>query len=377
MSYILTIYNKRSTLKNVKMLADVASQKQFMDQLDAMNKQEYEDPEAGRNRDLKSYIIEANKPLEPQYVIDDIFLEIKNASLDHIKILTATKSKQTVQYYLDQSDTRFLVLHTNDKVQNADHVIEKIVTSNTHSFDSAWLHTDMLKTIASNFGNKSLGYGIRYNDIFKTNDNAIDPRNDLKMEIMGTISNRILELLQNDGDVNRTMGYEKISFNRGSADDGVLENLRYDGRFRLVKGDSVDEHVSVIDQVTEKYRDLIELIEKERIRVEKKDELFAIEGNAFIFEFTRQIDDWNKFLPKIFDANKPFRIWGLRVDTDDNRHKILCIDMHTGDQLDVEVDQNIMRVYLPDKACGNVILRLYTNLQRYVDANMRCEQLKV
>lgn len=349
-----------------------------MDELDRMNTAEGEDSGSGRPTDLKAYIIEADEPLQNHYQLDDLALNITDTGLDHIKILTATDSMDgSVQYYVDKTDTRFLVLHTNALAKDADQIINKMTNSDIYQFDSAWLHTGMLKFIAENFGNRQLGCAVKYEDIFKTNDSVVEPKNDLRMEIIGTISDTILSTMRENSSLDQIMGYERISLNRGTADDGVLEDLRYNGRFRLVKGDSIDEHTSLIQQVTNQYRATIKSIERERIRGKKTGSGFIVEGNAFTFEFKRNIENWNAFLPRIFNALTPFRIWGLPVDTGDNVKKVLCVDMHTGDQLDVEVGANMMRVYLSDGSCGNVVLRLYTNLQRYMDANLRCNQLEV
>ena len=303
-------------------------------------------------------------------------IRTRGTGLAHIRILAVErKGRPAVHYYLDRTDQRFLVLHTNDHVEDTDPIIRKIITSDRHQFDSAWLHTDMLKHIARNFGNRPLGYGIRYEDIFNRNDSPVDPRTDLKIDVSGAISNKVIELIRDNDDIRSMLGYERVSINRGTNSDAVLESLDYSGRFRLVKGDSIDEHVSLIEHVTGKYRKTIEDIEGMRVRAEEKEGRVVIEGNSFTFEFERRIEDWDRFLPRIFNAREPFRIWGLRSDVEDGVQRFLCIDMHTGDQLNMEVGGDAIRVYLLDSACGNVVLRLYTNLQRYVDANMRCGQL--
>lgn len=358
------------------MLAKICTQKQFMDELDRMNTHEGEDLEVGKPPDLKSYILETNKPLAKQYVINDTCISIEDTGLEHVKILVAKmETGPPAHYYLDRTDRRFLVLHTNDQVTITDPIIKKIITSDKHQFDSAWLHTDMLKLIAKSFGNRPLGYGVRYEDIFKTDDSPIDPRTDLKIDVSGAISGKILELIQGHSDIKPMIGYEKVFINRGTPHDGVLETLEYSGRFRLVRGNSIDEHMSLITHVTKMYRETVEAVENKRIRARGTQAGFSIEGNSFTFEFERDIEDWNRLLPKIFNSKEPFRIWGLRTDAGDGVQKILCVDMHTGDQLDVEVGDGMMRVFLPYPACGNVVLRLYTNLQRYLDANMKCTQL--
>ena len=163
------------------MLTKVETQKQFMDELHKMNTHEDEELEVGKPRDLKSYMLETNKPLQKQYMVNNISINIEDTGLNHVKIITAEKeSGQPVQYYLDMTDKRFLILHTNEQATVSDSIVKKIISSNTLQFDSAWLHTGMLKSIASSFGNQSRGYDVRYKDIFKVNDRRERSQNRLK-----------------------------------------------------------------------------------------------------------------------------------------------------------------------------------------------------
>jgi hypothetical protein len=41
--------------------------------------------------------------------------------------------------------------------------------------------------------------------------------------------------------------------------------------------------------------------------------------------------------------------------------------MHNGDQFSIELTPDWMRLYLYEEACGNTVLRIFTNLQHYYD----------
>ena len=71
----------------------------------------------------------------------------------------------------------------------------------------------------------------------------------------------------------------------------------------------------------------------------------------------------------------PFKLWGLKSKISDGYFKILAIDLHTGNPIDFEIADNMMRVYLFKGNCGNTILRLYTNLQMYYDSKTVCLEL--
>ncbi len=368
----------------IRKLPKIGTQKQFMDVLGEMIAiQRYEEQnvgDIGRPRDLKSYIFETDEKLEERFVVDDVKVNIENTSLDHIKILTmaeiTTNKPRSVQFYLDKSDDRFLVLHTNELATDSDHFVKKLTQSNDHKFDSAWLSTSMLRSISTAHGNNFYGYGVNYTDIFCEDNDLIEPPTKLKMSISGTISQKVLETIKKDREVDKALGYTKITIGRGTKNHGVLEDLKYNGRFRVMKGDSIDDHISLVGHVTDEYSKKIHNIENERIRGERDGNRCFIEGTSFDFELDHAIDDWGKYLPKIFNALEPFRIWGMKNKIERNVYKILGVDMHTGDPLDIEVDTHIMRVYLPKNSCGNVILRLFVNLQRFLDSKIICSQIE-
>lgn len=354
-----------------------------MDTLSEMNTrprdEECEIGEIGRPRDLKSYMFETDEKLEKEFNVDNISTIITDTGLDHIKILTmegeSNNARKRAQFYLDKSNERFLVLHTNALANDTDYFVKKLTQSNDHEFDSAWLSTSMLKSISQDFGNRFYGYGVDYTDIFREDSDVIEPTDDLKMNISGTISQKVLETIRQDEVVDRTMGYTKVTLGRGTKYHGVLEDLGYNGRFIVRKGDSVDDHISLVDHVTDEYSTKVYEIEKERIRGEKCGEKSFIEGTSFDFEFSRSIEDWGFYLPRIFNALEPFRVWGMKSKIERDMHRILGIDMHTGDPLDIEVSGQLMRIYLPNNSCGNVVLRLFVNLQRFFDSKMTCSQI--
>ncbi len=368
-------------MSQIGSLPKISTKKQFMDTLSRMNTPTEFDEEdgmgvRGRPRDLKSYLFEANEELTPQFEIDKTMGKISDTGLDNIKILTMNEQgDRFAQFYLDISDKRFLILHTNALAKDTHHYFKKLTQSNEHEFDSAWFSTTMLKEISSTSGNRFYGYGVDYTDIFREDSEDIEPKDDLRMNISGTISQKVLETIRQEEAVERTMGYTKVTIGRGSRTSGVLENLEYDGKFRVMRGDSVDDHISLVEYVKDKYSQQVHEIEKERIRGEKIHEKSMIEGTAFDFEFVRTVDNWDKYLKRIFNAMEPFRIWGIKSKIDDGVYRVLGVDMHTGDPLDVEISDNLMRVYLPKNSCGNVVLRLFANLQRFFDSKIHSAQI--
>jgi hypothetical protein len=341
-----------------------------------------EEPEGekrGRPKELKSYIIENNSELYPEMQLNDkSYAIIENTGVENIKRLTIRQDLRHVQFYLDVSDPekRFLILHTSFDAEETQDAIKQLIFANDFEFDNAWLSTSSLKAISRKVGNRQSGYKIGYKDIFQDiKPEEILPENSVVLEGSGGISNKLLQLAENDPSTQRTLGYERIRISRGSIYSGVLTDLSYDGRFIVRKGRSIGDEMVLVDGVKEDYANQIKEIENLRIRGERKGGFSSIEGVPFEFEFRRDVDDWETFLPKIFNGKEPFKIWGIKSKIRDGYYRVLGVDMHTGHPIDVEVSNHLIRAYLPQGSCGNVILRLLVNLQISFDSTTTCSQL--
>ncbi len=101
----------------------------------------------------------------------------------------------------------------------------------------------------------------------------------------------------------------------------------------------------LVDGVKTDYSRQVQDVEEGRIfrTHEKSEGSLNIEGHTFDFTFNRPIEDWGKFLPRMFDAKWPFRIWGVKTKIDNGFYRILGVDMHTGHPLDIEITNGLIR----------------------------------
>ncbi len=197
-------------------LPKVETRKQFMDTLSEMitppKSEEREGGEMrGRPTELKSYLLESNSPLSRDFQFDEISANISDTGVESIKVLTLNRKDSVVQFYLDLSDERFLLLHTNHHSDDTHYLVRRLIQSDKNEFDSAWLSTNMLKDIAGRTGNRDEGYRVDYEDIFQpVGEENIIPKNDVRLDISGTLSKNFLKVIKQDEMVQRTMGYERI-----------------------------------------------------------------------------------------------------------------------------------------------------------------------
>ncbi len=360
----------------------VQSKKQFIDTLTLMiTPPKLEEPEGekrGHPNELKTYLIESNnKNLLPQFMLGEASAEIKNTGVDTIKILRVQEpERQSVEFYLDTTMERFLLLHTNCDSNDTQRAVDKLVTSNDYEFDKGWLSDKTLIDISTKPGNNNEGCRTGYRDIFQeVGDDEIVANNDLIIEGSGRPSTRLLQLAKSDPSLRFTLGYERIRISRGKHSYGIMDDLGFDGRFIVRKGRSVGDHLVLVDEVQDNYNKQVKNVEKLRMEGRIENGFSTIRGTPFEFEYTRRIDGLETYLKRIFNGREPFRIWGMKSKVRDGYYRILGVDMHTGHSLDIEASDHFFRVYLPKYSCGNVVLRLFVNLQRSFDSTIECPQI--
>jgi hypothetical protein len=136
-----------------------------------------------------------------------------------------------------------------------------------------------------------------------------------------------------------------------------------------MRGDSIDSHFSIISKIQEFYLQLLNLLETGyRFSYEKRPCGMTFSGDMLTVVFQRHIDDMEKFVTSLFSNTQPFRLWGVARKLEPELFKVKGIDLHTGGRIDFEIEPNEMRLYLHDGSCGNVVTRLFTNLQSFFDS---------
>ena len=168
-----------------------------------------------------------------------------------------------------------------------------------------------------------------------------------------------------------------MSVKRGNYHEYVIQELTYSGRFVGRGGNSIDDYISLIEMSQKMYRNLIEDIERNSLGVKKVEGRTLIEGKAFDFILDREITNTLAFIEQLLSSSKPFRLWGLKNKISKDYYQIVCVDLHTGDNLNIEISPHLIRVYLPKGACGNTVLRLFSNLQHYFDSAIKLNDEKL
>ncbi len=329
----------------------------------------------GRPRLLKTYVMEANRGFPSDRDSFDVSIQVTDTGLPDVTILTLRHQAKSARFFVDLTDRRFWLLHTNALADEARWLFDRLVYSPKGSFDKIWLPNKMIHDIAEMPRNEFRGFGLDYVDFFELDEEPSDRAlEELTMRVSGSSSMVALKALSVEKRLQNSLATSLVRVKRGDKQDFVLDELAYDGRFSARGGNSIDAYTSLIEITTKKYRNLIETIERNSLGIKEVEGRTLVQGRAFDFNFDREIPNISLFLAILVNSKQPFRIWGLKNKLLNGVYQVFGVDLHTGDSIDMEISSHLLRVYLPENSCGNTILRLYTNLQHYFDSKVKLNE---
>jgi hypothetical protein len=360
-------------------LPKVGSRKQYMEQLASMmSRQNLDDDEpahTGRRTELKTYIIESNSSLPSEFSSGKLSGNMEDTGVEKVKILHLRAHDTLSDFYLDKTDERFWLLHTHGLAEEVDDLVEHMTGAHAYNLDSAWFSSGMLREISKIVGNKFEGAGIDYEPIFDE-DNEHAQQEEFKINIFGLpATDTLLTKISNDDSVRNHFAYKRIRINRGNGVRFARDDFSYKGRFSVKSGKSIDDHMDLVDSARSLYKAEMKSIESYSIGVRKRADVAIVEGKPFEFHLEKPIENWDRFFKTFLNSAYPFRLWGIMKPIKKDYYQILAVDLHTGHSLDLEITQNLMRVYLPRGSCGNVVFRLFVNMQHFVDSKVKCPEI--
>lgn len=328
----------------------------------------------GRPRLLKTYVLEANRGLPEQTDGLGVSVRKESTALPEIDVLTLEHNNIRSRFYVDTSDRRFWLLHTNALSEYARHLFDRLVFSPKATFDKIWLPMEMMKKVSNLPRNSFRGFGLNYLDYFELNRELEQPVAELRMRVSGASSLNAFNALKGEEKINSSLAYSMVRVKRGEPKDYVINELGYEGRFAALGGTSIDDYLSLIEITTKIYKNTLEMIERNSLGLKKIENRTLIEGQAFDLILKREIEDVGLFADALTTSKRPFRLWGLKNRITKDYFQVFGVDLHTGDPINLEIADHLIRIYLPKGSCGNTILRLYTNLQHYYDSNIELNE---
>ena len=237
----------------------------------------------------------------------------------------------------------------------------------------------MLYDFTKKDGNTFNGFGVKHVNAFLPDacDCDCDPDiDDLNITVNGSLAHRFLTEVGKTQDIKKTLACNRVRIRRGvELHNSVHDDVMYNGYFSVKRGNSVQNHLHLVDICKDEYSKTVKHIEDSSIGVKSIDGRTLVDGRSFDFIFKEPIDDLDLFITRLFNSTEPFKLWGLKSKVLDNYYKITAVDLHAGTTINFDMANDLMRVYLLKGDCGNTIMRLFTNLQRHYDSRIECSQL--
>lgn len=328
---------------------------------------------------LKSYLIEADRDsLSSEFTEkEDLDIEIHPTDDQGFLHLEAHgySGDGATQLFLDELDDRFWVFHSVGNRDATDAIIEDLIFPRFTQMDRPWLPNEFLEKIGKAPENIFRRFSVKFEDEFDRIENGELPDvGGLSMQLWGNNAGTVLETLRENEDLRRSTPLSTVGIKREINGEAVIDDITYYSKF-TARGDSVDGHFKQVYDLKETYSDLLHKIEEEYSIKHRADERGGfVEGTPLLIDFDREIEDIEEFMDELFSSKKPFRLWGVRNQLEEDYYRVSSVDLHTGDKLNLEVCPEWVRIYLPEESCGNVVLRLYTNIQHYFDSEAQLEE---
>lgn len=357
-------------------LAKVGSRRELMDRLHSMNSppksRKTRERARGRFTGLKTYILECNEIFQSGKG-DKVSWEAEDAGVDKIKILNVWRKRagRPLQFYMDMADRRFFLLHTDELEESANGAIESLVGERRHKLDHTWFHAGLMKKWAHSLNGGFGGHATNYGGALAGKDDTP------KMKVSGTNAKRPYGALPGPKDAGRLLSHEAIEVCRGPkkpADAFVEERIANTGHFSIKRGKSIKNHLDIVMSCKKEYGEMITNVEKCRMGAPDHGHA-AFEGRPLAITYP-EASNLAQLIDTMFNAKKPFKLWGIKILRKEGQYSVPAVDMHEGSAINFEITSRMMRIYLEKGSRGSTILRLLTNLQAHHSAQAKCGDLE-
>lgn len=274
----------------------------------------------------------------------------------------------SVSLFVDSLDARFWLIHTPSSARTVQSLLGRAVWS-SRDLDWCWFPTEIVRSMAMEGQLKWFKSNFRGDDLLPSE--GIAARR-MRVQLEGDDPADLLEQLIQNPKYRRAIALSALALEMSDDTAGtVQESAQYRGRF-VTRGDSFEAHVGFVARTIQRYAKLVKGIEERfPIKWSASPDMGAIfTGDAVHIELDQPIPSLEKFVDGLFSCRDPFRLWAIPRWINDRWIEAEAVDLHIGVQIRMEIAPNYIRMYLPENACGNTVVRLVANLQHFYDATV-------
>lgn len=373
--------------------APLHSRRQMADMLEERMNRTYESLSDAQELEpdsalVKSFIVEtdlkADDPRRPLHLLQEVWspstlgssydTTVHSTDEEELLIAEARARSSVVRLFIDVSNPRYWLFHSMSESTILDRAISRIVARSLH-FDRVWFPTTFLRAVSRRGQFRGLGLDFDKRILLDDEDEHSSEQTVafLKMQLWGNRAHDILALLEQSSAFPHETTLAKVRikywFDEQSPDLFSLDDVKFDGKV-TARGTSFQSHLQLLNQLIGTYFGKINRLEaSQSIRHVAVGDYYRLEGGPIVFRFTRALDT-ARLAELLSNGGEPFRIWGAPVSVTPKMWRIRGVDLHIGSAVTLEIMTDTIRLYLPDRTCANSVLRLFTNLQHYVDAQI-------
>lgn len=275
----------------------------------------------------------------------------------------------SVSLFVDSLDARFWLIHTSSPARRVQSLLGRAVWG-SRELDWCWFPTEIVGSMAAEGQLKWFKSDFRGDDLLPTE--GIAARR-MRVQLEGDDPADLLDQLVQNPKYRRATALSALALEvSNDTSEAVQEYAQYRGRF-VTRGDSFEAHVGFVARTIQQYATLVnEIEERYPIRWNASPNVGAIfTGDVVQIELDQPIASLEKFVDGLFSCRDPFRLWAVPRWIGDRWIEAEAVDLHVGTQIRMDIAPNYMRMYLPENACGNTVVRLVANLQHRYDATVR------
>lgn len=341
---------------------------------DSVLKNEPEEEKYSRIK-IKANIVESNfssfnqfaekhkKKIEVIPAKEDDFFNVKIKHVDNVYHL-----------YVDTINPRFWLIHNIEYQKDIDPLIKELF-HNSYLQDKIYIPNRMMENYWKNYSKNSLGVSLTFEQLLneessnKNFSNMEREINNYTLRLWPKRPNTMENFIEKFREIDLPINYKYLNyvFKNEAGEILMKENIYRDGKFTINKGSDFRKHIDFIEKIKEDYNELIKKIEKHRLNWRKG------EGNLFVIKYNRSVNP-NSIYKILKNNQNIFKILIFPLYKEENFHLFDCMDLHTAGRFKLQIFKDKMYINLNADSCGNLILRLFSNLEAHLSPDL---QLKI
>jgi hypothetical protein len=335
---------------------------------------ESEDQEEDARRTmLKSYLLEAHCPPEP----DGVYERLSAASAavgvrvertqepDLFRLVT-----QDAELWCDTSLGRYWRLHTTALVGDSDPLHARLVAT-TPWLDKVWLSPRYLETFPTHVGAEMLTFSLNHDRRPLYRKGQYFSESDfVSMRLWSASARKTLDKLRNAEVLPHGVSLRSVRLrSEVSAEEHCVAEYFHNGKI-TASGTSFDEHNRLLLTALRDYASTIATLEEEYGIGRRGGPGGHLGGKPIVLNVEWAVPDLEYAVGKMFGSGEPFRLWGLPTKVGPGRYRCRAADLHFGGVLAFDITKEHIVIQLPAAVCGNTIARFLSNLRFHVNSDV-------